>query len=110
MTQRRGVEGLGVAWNFLSVVLEQAKMAVDEGLSNVKHSKSSNNPISFLDYDGPSLCEIFIGSSGYGITRRGVEHLGVMLKSTAKCQFFVNKPLRTSCIVENMGRDSVLRG
>jgi hypothetical protein len=65
------------------VVFEQAKMAEDEGLSMVKHSKSSNHPISFLHYNGSSLCEIFIGFSRYGATRRGVEHLGVMLNSPA---------------------------
>jgi hypothetical protein len=77
MTQRRGVEGLGVVWNFLSVVFKQAKMAEDEGLSMVKYSKSSNHPISFLHF------KIFIGFSRYGATRRGVEHLGVMLNSPA---------------------------
>jgi hypothetical protein len=61
MTQRRGVEGLGVVWkkNFLNVVFEQVKMAVDEGLSKIKRSKSNNYPISFLYYNGSSLCEIF---------------------------------------------------
>jgi hypothetical protein len=51
------------------VVFEQAKMAVDEGISKVKHSKSSNHPISFLYYNDSSLYGIFIGSFGYGITR-----------------------------------------
>jgi hypothetical protein len=53
------------------VVFEQAKMAVDEGLSKVKHSKSSNHPISVLYYNDSSSYEIFIGFFRYGITRRG---------------------------------------
>ena len=77
-----------MVWNSLSVMCEQAKIAVDEELNKVKHSKSSNHSISFLYYNGFSLYVIFIGSSGYGITRRGVEHLGAVLKSPAKCQFF----------------------
>ena len=61
---RRGVEIC------LGVVFEQAKMAVDEGISKVQHSKSSNHLISFLYYNDSSLYGIFIGSFGYAASVR----------------------------------------